>query len=84
MQTSNGIFEVLDRQAVDNRFGGLPGQMDASEPTGIAVAVTVRDLTAATEILRRENVAFTERDGGVLVSRPQEFGNIWIEFVRRT
>jgi hypothetical protein len=84
VQTRNGVFEVLDRQAVDNRFGGLPGQVDASEPAGIAVAVTVRDLAAATEILRRENVAFAERDGGILVSRSQEFGNIWIEFVRRT
>jgi hypothetical protein len=83
VQTGNGIFEILDQQAIDVRFGGLPENVRSSEPAGVAVAVTVADLPTTASILRERNIEYDERSGRVLVRRPQNFGNIWIEFVRR-
>jgi hypothetical protein len=81
VQTGNAVFEVLDQQAITARFGALPGEVGATEPAGVAVAVHVADLARTAGVLRENGVLFAVRDGRITLR--ECVANVWIEFLAK-
>jgi hypothetical protein len=82
VQTGNGIFEIRDEPGVERRFGRLPEAIrDAGQPCGVAISVRVDDVENVAQRMRQGGVAHVVHDGRARIQRPEDYGNVWLEFV---
>ena len=81
--TGRGVFRVLRSEAWHDAFGVAPRpEVAPGQSAGVAVDVSVPDLTAVRDLLAARGIAACDTPGGLAVEDVAACGNTLLRFVR--